>query len=1012
MRRSVLLLSLLMVWAVFMSTAARFQLPGAAPDIAINKAPGVAMQFTNSPQCVVALLGERLTEPGTSNWRAMRQQQYLDFIFIFLYWATFFFVIGGALRHSTSGLARKLGWLVGIFITLGAVADIGENIGILFALSSTHQGVLWPLPFAIAKWISVFLALAFSAPLFLFYPKFGDLPLPTPLSSWVPRSLGIIFAASAVSGVAGTIAAAAAPHSNAVLLLFGAVLLMFLALLLLLLEGSGLLRSIWLNFVSWSTYLYLLRVALLACAFLVLFPMLDLRSDSIASVSRGILSLESHLQFVFAGWLITATCWVAMITARMILAYGEERVGVAPPPELVVTGNMSWLTVVLWTVPGWPLLLRVLLLADLPRDVHRSAHPPFLALIGDLAVGMAISLVVLYFAEWVHLHEKDPATPLTHALVLPITPGLQAAYHSKPFSGQTRLRRLFARLGPGYFDANGYLHSGHSLAFAFFAIVLVFYAVGYWTLYPRAGGDNNYFPVLCYVLVLVMMAAWGGTGLSFFADRYRFPLLTLVFVYSVIFNAVLGITPFDSDHYYVVHPLSAAAGEPAAHSQMAAPQAPDPAEIARRWQAQHANDNVPMVVVTATGGGIQASAWTAKVLTELQSELKKPGCQKDFGKSVVLISSVSGGSVGSMYFVEHLAEENDPGFSTTVPASCEQLSVEDAARSSSLREAAWGLAYPDLFRTILPVFAKKTLDRGWALEQAWKRCWPGAPHRLGDWTTELEKGKMPAVIFNSTTADTGQRFLLTNFRAPAQLPAPEGDEPELTSAPSFNNLYPGYDVDAVTAARLSATFTYVTPMSKAIPDPKQSPELWPAHRPTFHLADGGYYDNYGVTSALEWLLDAFPQKSPSEAASPQKQTVQSAGQKQTKNRELLFIEIEAAPNTKADSPQQTENERAPKQPWDWTTQLTAPVTTMLNVRSSGQAEHNELGLKMLSDHPPQGLTFHRVIFAFHDAYPPLSWHLTNNQKNDIDKNWGYFTTSQRPDKRPKLVEVKDAFGCQ
>ena len=997
MRRSVLLLGALLVWGAFMSAAARFQLPATAQDIAINKAPGVAMQFTRSPQCVVALLGQRETEPGTSNWRAMRQQQFLDFIFILLYWMTFFFLIGGALRHLTAGVARKLGWLMGIFITLGAGADIGENVAILGALSGTHQGILWPFYFTVVKWISIFLALAFSVPLFLFFPKFGDLPLPNPLSRWVARTLGIIFATSAVSGVAGVIAAVV--HSDAVVLLFGAVLLMFFALLLLLLEGSGLLRSIWLNFVSWSTYLYLLRVALLACAFLVLFPMLDLHSDSFASVSRGILSLETHLQFIFAGWLITGACWVAMITSRMILAYGKERVDVAPPPELAVTDKMSWLTVALWTLPGWPLLLRVLVLADFNRPVH----PSVLALMGDLATGVAISLAVLYFAEWIHLHEKNPATPLTHALVLPISPGLQAAYQAQPFSQQTRLRRLFARLGPGYFDGQGYLHSGHSLAFAFFAILLVFYALGYLVLFPRAAGDNNYFPVLCYVLVLVMMAAWGGTGLSFFGDRYRFPLLTLVFVYSVIFNALLGFTPFDSDHYYVVHPISAASGEPAAHSQMAAPQAPDPAGMARRWQAQHANDNVPLVVVTATGGGIQASAWTAKVLNQLQAELQKSGCQKDFGKSVVLISSVSGGSVGSMYFAEHLAEENDPSFVAPVAASCGQFSVEDAARSSSLREAAWGLAYPDLFRTLLPVFAKKTLDRGWAVEQAWKRCWPGAPHTLGNWTTELEKGNMPAVILNSTTADSGQRFLLTNFRTPAQLPAPEGDAPELTSAPSFNNLYPKYDVDLVTAARLSATFTYVTPMSKAIPDPKQpNSELWPAHRPAFHLADGGYYDNYGVTSALEWLLDAFPKDPSSKAALQQKQAAQATSQK---DRELLFIEIEASPNTKADSPQETERERAAKQPWDWTTQLTAPVTTMLNVRSSGQAEHNELGLKMLSDHPPAGLSFHRVIFAFHDAHPPLSWHLTNSQKEAIDNNWKEY-------QQPKLMEVKTAFGCK
>ena len=53
-----------------------------------------------------------------------------------------------------------------------------------------------------------------------------------------------------------------------------------------------------------------------------------------------------------------------------------------------------------------------------------------------------------------------------------------------------------------------------------------------------------------------------------------------------------------------------------------------------------------LVVVTAAGGGIQAAAWTAQVLAGLD-RIYGP----DFTRSVGLVSGVSGGSVGTMYYM-------------------------------------------------------------------------------------------------------------------------------------------------------------------------------------------------------------------------------------------------------------------------------------------------------------------------------------------------------------------------
>jgi len=742
------------------------------------------------------------------------------------------------------------------------------------------------------------------------------------------------------------------------------------------LPAIGLLQSILRNFVSWSTYMYALRVPLLACAFLVLFPILDLMSPGFAQASRGILSLENHSQLVFAGALAILTCWLAMILARVVLAYGNERFAIRtgeqcetpPPAELRVTGNMPWRTVFLWTLPSWALLARVIAMADFESWM--------ITRILAVVVGFVFAFAVLYVTAWIHLHEKDPDTPLGHALVMPITATLRRAHAAPPFSRRSWFAWLLSRLGPGY-TRNGRVHSGHSLASAFALVLLLLYLGGYRLLMPHGQGGATYFPVLCYVLILVMIGTSVGGALSFFVDRYRLPLFILIVVYSLLFNFVLNAIHFSSDHFYEV-------------LRAAEPHRLTPRQVVEKWREHHAKDARPMAVVTATGGGIQAAAWTAKVLTGLQTELEQTACKKDpqekniFGSSIVLISSVSGGSVGSMYFAEDLAERagSTPPMAGAFVQGCAPLPVAQAARASSLREAAWGLAYPDALRTAFPLLAEKPRDRGWAIEQAWKRCWPGAARTLNGWAEALDQGAMPAVILNATTAESGQRFLLTNYQPPESRPAPSGDTPELTPSLSFARVYPDYDLPVTTAARLSATFVYVTAMAKAgTPD-----------QPRFHLADGGYYDNYGIVSAVEWLLQAtLP-----DAAFP--------GHSPNAGRKLLLIQIEASPEQKPQSAATVEKQ-LPRKEWDWLNQLTAPLSTMMNVRTSGQAERNEVTLKMLDELKPGGFTFERKIFAFHDPNAPLSWHLTKAQQEAIDANWRKYQGKN-------IQDVKQAFGCK
>ncbi|NCR41953.1 MAG: hypothetical protein GPJ21_20255 [Microcystis aeruginosa W13-11] len=60
-------------------------------------------------------------------------------------------------------------------------------------------------------------------------------------------------------------------------------------------------------------------------------------------------------------------------------------------------------------------------------------------------------------------------------------------------------------------------------------------------------------------------------------------------------------------------------------------------------------------MVAASGGGIQAAGWTVQVLNGLQEELGY-----SFTQAIGLINSVSGGYVGTMFFLDQFTEQGFP----------------------------------------------------------------------------------------------------------------------------------------------------------------------------------------------------------------------------------------------------------------------------------------------------------------------------------------------------------------
>src|SRR5690606_23413477 len=134
----------------------------------------------------------------------------------------------------------------------------------------------------------------------------------------------------------------------------------------------------------------------------------------------------------------------------------------------------------------------------------------------------------------------------------------------------------------------------------------------------------------------------------------------------------VSLTP--SDYYYeVMDPPQAGVTEMPRADEL----------LVRSGEADDGQVNV--VLIAAAGGGIQAAAWTARVLSGIEAYALERGQADAWRNSLRLLSGVSGGSVGIYYYADRW---NDPPEKTA-----QQLEeVFEAASSSSLEAVAWGLA--------------------------------------------------------------------------------------------------------------------------------------------------------------------------------------------------------------------------------------------------------------------------------------------------------------------------------
>jgi hypothetical protein len=424
-------------------------------------------------------------------------------------------------------------------------------------------------------------------------------------------------------------------------------------------------------------------------------------------------------------------------------------------------------------------------------------------------------------------------------------------------------------------------------------VVWIFFAV-VCLLYLCTSAER--FPIFATVLIMVISLFWALAGIAFFVDRFRVPVFTVLLLLMVIprlpFLHLIGGL---EEHYFSTVSVDRSQAAPV----------PTPAEILES-KLHDLGSEQPLIIVTATGGGLHASAWTAAILGNLETEFGG-----EFHKHLLLASTVSGGSVGLDAYLRYL---HDAPLGT---ATLEQM--QTMAQCSSLEAVGWGLVYYDLPKAFIPLAPYVAppssgdgdldsygtplfKDRTWSLRKGFERnqantycddLWkfdkendaslakPGggpkshlrfdlgsmfrfvlemnrdneqasknAAHQLTlrSFPAANENGP-PAFSMNTTSVEEGSRFLLANY----QVPHYPLDANAIYPAQSFLSTFgscssKASDLPLSTAAQLSATFPYVSSAARF-------PESLNCH--SVHFVDGGYYDNDGTASALEFLRYAL-----------------------------------------------------------------------------------------------------------------------------------------------------------
>jgi len=284
-------------------------------------------------------------------------------------------------------------------------------------------------------------------------------------------------------------------------------------------------------------------------------------------------------------------------------------------------------------------------------------------------------------------------------------------------------------------------------------------------------------------------------------------------------------------------------------------------DVPARSSGSEGRTVVPLVLVSSSGGGLRAAAWTSFVLDCLFERASGGGDPCAVAKPtddlhrVAIMSGVSGGSLGLAEFAAHVADG-------TNGADGSDSWVDDVLGDDYLAAPVGWLFLVDLPRDLLG-FAPGVSNRAELTERVWEASWPRGTEGLGRGIWDLWTATdFPPIVFNGASVNDGCGVNVSVLDAAGtspEVPACSGSgaiDAVTTGVFAAKHdlvdfLCPDQDVALSTAAGMSARFPVISVAGRIAAD-DQDPCPGRATGAVF-VADGGYLEGSGAGT----LLDAW-----------------------------------------------------------------------------------------------------------------------------------------------------------
>jgi hypothetical protein len=265
-------------------------------------------------------------------------------------------------------------------------------------------------------------------------------------------------------------------------------------------------------------------------------------------------------------------------------------------------------------------------------------------------------------------------------------------------------------------------------------------------------------------------------------------------------------------------------------------------DILENWKKKHTDDSLPKIVfVCASGGGQRSAYWTVNTLQQLDSITKG-----DFFNHTMMYTGASGGLIGSAYYRELKLQQLKGKLLNT--HNHEYL---DNIGKDLLNPIVFTLVVSDMFLRSQK-FEYKGFEyykgRGYAFEEKLNSNTGGILDRsIIDYQLDEYQSNIPMLLFSPTIINDGRKLFISP-QPISYMNVVYDDEsflrPSRVKGVEFRRFFKDQNADSLrylTALRMSATFPYVTPNIHLPSVPKME------------MMDAGLTDNYGVSDAVRFI---------------------------------------------------------------------------------------------------------------------------------------------------------------